>query len=276
LRAADAGRAADGPTRAHQFANTARCLLELETGIGRSRELVAEAATIADSLGLELCELHWALGLLARWDGREDQATSSLACALAVARRNQDRWREYKCLTWLAMLALERGEHAEMHARCAELQVVAARVGEDETPLVETVQALAALATAEESAEAALASALARLRAVDDKSYLAYALNSAALVHRRAGRLEQARVHAGKALTVASVMRRRNEIAIAEAMLAPPAGEKDSGQTDQLPPPSLDPDDVSARARAAMLASAVPPEIPTEAPTPEPQCRRRS
>jgi hypothetical protein len=37
LRAAEAGRAADDTTHARQLANTARCLLELETEIGRSR-----------------------------------------------------------------------------------------------------------------------------------------------------------------------------------------------------------------------------------------------
>ena len=47
LRAAAAGRAADETTRAHQLANTARCLLELETEIGRARDLIREATAIA-------------------------------------------------------------------------------------------------------------------------------------------------------------------------------------------------------------------------------------
>jgi len=63
---------------------------------------------------------------------------------------------------------------------CAELETVAARLSDDETPFVKTLRALAGLATEEASADDALASALTRLRAVDDKSYLAYALNSAA------------------------------------------------------------------------------------------------
>ena len=72
--------------------------------------------------------------------------------------------------------------------------------------------------------------ALAQLRAVDDKSYLAYALNGAARLHRQAGRVEQARLCAGGALTVALIMRRRNEITIARAMLAP-SGEAASDGT---------------------------------------------
>ena len=256
LRAAEAGRASDDRTRARQLANTARCLLELETDIGRSRALIAEAGAIAGPVGLELCELYWAHGLLERWDGNEDHAVSSLARALDLARRDKDRWREYKCLTWLAMLERERGRYADMRARCAELETVAARLGDDEAPLVKTLQALAGLATGEPSADDALASALTRLRAVDDKSYLAYALNGAAHLYRQAGRTRQARFCASEALTVASVMRRHSEIAIARALLAP-AGEVASAQDIEA---ASGRDDLSVRARAALVASNARPE----------------
>ena len=267
LRAAEAGRAADDATRAHQLANTARCLLELEVDTGRSRALTAEADAIARSLSLELCELHWAHGLLERWDGREEQAVSSLSRALALGRRDEDRWREFKCLTWLAMLEQERGRYAEMGARCKELQAVATRLGGDETPFVETLQALAALATEKISSDDALIEALARLRAVDDKSYLAYALNGAARLHCRMGRIEQGRLYAREALTVASIMNRRNEIAIARATLAP-AGNATAHAVDGPAAASLSRDDLSARARSALLGSAEATRaIPTAAPT---------
>ncbi|WP_291858009.1 AAA family ATPase [Bradyrhizobium sp.] len=270
LRAAEAGRTADDSTRAHQLANTARCLIELETEIDRARDLIAEAGAIANSLGLELCELHWASGLLDRWDGLENRAIAFLSRALTVARRDEDRWREYKCLTWLAMLEQELARYAEMDARCDELKAVAARLGEDETPFVETLRALAALATETDSTNDGLARALARLRAVDDKSYLAYALNGAARLHRQAGRSEQARICAAEALTVASLMGRKNEIAIARALLAP-SGEEGSGKqpggTEQA---SLDGNNLSVRARTALRGStALPLAIPTTVPTPD-------
>ena len=56
-------------------------------------------------------------------------AIASIARALALARKDEDRWREYKCLTWLAMLEQELGRYDEMQARCAELRTVAARLG---------------------------------------------------------------------------------------------------------------------------------------------------
>ncbi|TIL83379.1 MAG: hypothetical protein E5Y68_04130, partial [Mesorhizobium sp.] len=81
-----------------------------------------------------------------------------LARSLALARRSEDRWREYKCLTWLATLHFEMARYADMHARCDELRSVAARIGE-ETPFVDALQALAALMTAADAADEALESA---------------------------------------------------------------------------------------------------------------------
>ena len=253
LRAAAAGRSANETTRANQLANTARCLLELETEIGRSRELIREGTAIVDPLGLELCELHWAQGLLHRWDGDAEKAVESLARALALARKNEDRWREYKCLTWLAMLEQELGRYAEMQARCAELGEVAIRLNEDETPFVSTLQSLALLATEEDPTADKLGDALQRLRAVDDKSYLAYALNSAAWLHLQAGRVDQARLYAAEALTAASAIRRENEVVIARAMLAQAGEGKSAPDLDNVAAVSPNSDCLSARARSTLL-----------------------
>jgi DNA-binding SARP family transcriptional activator len=255
LRAAAAGRSADEKTRAHQLANTARCLLELEVDIGHARELIREGGALAGPRGLELCELHWAWGLLHRWDGENEKAVASIGCALDLAREDEDHWREYKCLTWLAVLDHELGRCSDMQARCVELKAVAARLGEDETPFVETLQALAQLAEKGPAATDALAEALHRLRTVDDKSYLAYALNSAARLHLLAGRMDQMQICAREALAAASAMRRANEITIARALLAG-AGVPDPAQNARsvVTAPS-DCDNLSARARSILLES---------------------
>jgi hypothetical protein len=271
LRAAEAGRAADERTRAHQLANTARCLLELEAEIGRSRDLIEEAGGIADDLDLDLCELHWARGLLARWDGEEAAAYSSISRALAIARRNEDRWREYKCLTWLAMLAYEDGRLAEMNAHCADLEAVAGRLGEDGTPFVESLRALLKLAAQDRGAADALNHALARLRAVDDKTYLAYALNGAARLQLAAGQIEAARNSATDALAAASAIRRPSEVAIAESILAA-AGEKSLESWGES---SFGAEHLSARARAAWVEFAEA-AIPTAAPTRGRQTKTRT
>jgi hypothetical protein len=113
----------------------------------------------------------------------------------------------------------ELGRYSEVEARCAELTEVADRLGEDERPFVATLQALASLAEGLDSADALFADALRRLRRVDDKSYLAYALNSAASLHLRAGRIDQARIFAAEALAASFAMRRQDEIVISRAML---------------------------------------------------------
>jgi DNA-binding SARP family transcriptional activator len=253
LRAAAVGRFADEITRAHQLANTARCLLELETEIGQSRELVREGSGIADSLGLEFCELHWARGLLHRWDGEGDMAMAAIGRALALARQDEDRWREYKCLIWLAMIEQELGCYAEVQSRCTELRMVAARLGEDESPFIATLQALAQLAADEAEGQTALADGLRRLRKVDDKSYLAYALNSAAGLHLRAGRPDEARLCAAEALSAASAMRRKNEATIAQAILMMAGGTRPPEAMQDLIPPQSDWAGLSARARSTLL-----------------------
>jgi DNA-binding SARP family transcriptional activator/tetratricopeptide (TPR) repeat protein len=253
LRAAAAGRTADDSTLAHQLANTARCLLELETEIGRSRELIREADVFVRSLGLELCELHWARGLLHRWDGEAEMGCASLTRALALARRDEDRWREYKCLTWLAMLEQEQGRYDEMQARCGELSTVAARLGEDETPFVATLQGLALLGARKASALEIFANALERLRTVDDKSYLAYALNTAGCIHLRDGRIDQARLCATEALAAASAVCRNNEISIARTIL-----RWTCGSTDNFVDVPSERESLSTRARSIVLELAGP------------------
>ena len=255
LRAAAAGRSADETTRASQLANTARCLLELETEVGRARELIREGDALSSPLGLELCELHWARGLLHRWDGETETAAASIARALELARKDEDHWREYKCLTWLAMIEQEQGRYQEMQERCAELKAVAARLGEDETPFAATLQALAQLASKKPAATDPLAEALRRLRTIDDKSYLAYTLNSAARLHLRAGRIDQARTCAAEALEAASAMRRVNEITIARAMLARTGATDCAQDAESVAIAPSDSNSLSARARSTLSES---------------------
>jgi AAA ATPase domain len=229
LRAAQAGRATEPIRQAQQLANTARCLLELEAEVDRARTLLQEAELIAGPLGLQLCELHWGQGLLRRWDGEDEAAAKSIERALALARAVQDRWREYKCLTWLAVIELERGRCSAAIARCADLLQVALKLGESEVPFVMTLEALARLTAGEYGAADAIAAAIRKLRAVDDKSYLAYALNTAARLHLGAGRIDIARACAAEALALAETVQRRNEMVIAQATLAR-LGHPDDGR----------------------------------------------
>ncbi len=279
LHAAEAARAADLATRARQLANTARCLAELESEVARARGLIREAESIVEPMGLEIAELHWGLGLLRRWDGELDAAAGLLERALGLARRAEDRWREYKCLTWLAIIELERGQLERARARCAELDRVAARMGEQDVPFARAIRALAGLAADAPDAAEQLADAIADLREIDDKSHLAYALNVAAGISFDRGQLGAARARALEAQAAAETVRRRSELAIAESMLARTsvASGDHPVSTDRIARllgEAADPDAFSARARAAIRSAAdarglraptLAPTVPAEA-----------
>ena len=144
LRAAEVGRNADAMTATAQLANTARCLIELELDINRSRTLIAEVAATFGRTRSKTVEFLWGEALLERWDGRLDASAALMAEALRLARDEEDRWREGKCLTWLAVINFERAEPEATLANCEELRPLAVRMGEGgEPPFVLAMEALA-------------------------------------------------------------------------------------------------------------------------------------
>ncbi len=56
-------------TRCLQLANTGRCLLDIEADPARGRALLDEAAALAAGLGLQVMEIEWGRGLVARAEG---------------------------------------------------------------------------------------------------------------------------------------------------------------------------------------------------------------
>ena len=262
LRAAEVGRSADAATAAAQLANTARCLLELEIDTGRSRTLLMEASGVLDRSDPKAVELCWGEGLLKRWDGVLDTAVTLMGEALQLARAKEDRWRECKCLGWLAVINLERGEPEICLAHCEELRPLAARMGESgELPFVLAIEALARLILFLPDAAHGLWSAVEQLRAFDSKAHLAYVLNAAAAMAFEAGNLAQASSAAQDALIAAEATRRVCEVANSRAMLAQIlAAQGDSSGASRWLDPILalvrEGDGLSSRARAAGILAA--------------------
>ena len=261
VRAAAVGRGTHRQTLARQLANTARCLIELETEIPRARALLGEADTLLGDAGQGVCELQWGHGLLERWEGNGELAALRTERALGLARDAQDRWREYQCLTWLAVIEFERGCYATVMERCSELRAVAVGLGEQQAPVADTLEALAEFADDREPRLDRLAAALTQLRAVDDKSHLAYALNTAASLCVRQGQPSRAQGFAKEALDAAVAMQRHDEATIAQATLAGLGGryreEAASGAIERLTRRSAELERCNARARAAIAEVAV-------------------
>jgi len=257
LRAELMSRGGDDTARCLQLANTGRCLMEVESDLPKARELVASAVELAQAQSLQVIELEWARGLIARWDGDWDGAQRLVRAAVSIARARQDRWREFECLIWLATIEFERGRWDEVRQLGAEVTQVAARVGGGlNAPFGEALRALAAwgaVAPGEPgpASRAALDASLGHLRTLDDKAHLAYVLNQVAALELGAGHAEAAAAAADEALRAASAVRRSTEIATAKALLARAHGA--TGELAQLAQGEL-----SARARRVVVAAAAP------------------
>ncbi len=271
LRAAEVGRHADTATAAGQLANTARCLIELELDIGRSRLLVAEAGAQLDQSNRKAIELFWSRALLDRWDGALDTAAPLMLEALRLAREQQDRWRECKCLIWLAAIHFERGDPTASLECCEELQPLAARMGESgETPFVQALGALSRHALHRPDAAHGLRVAVEQLRAFDSKAHLAYVLNATAEIAFEEGDCAAASAAAREALAAAEATRRVCEAVTSRALLARIFADRGdaSGARNWLSPvlaSVAEQNGLSARARSAGLraATAVGLRLPT-------------
>ncbi|CAG9181259.1 hypothetical protein LMG23992_04460 [Cupriavidus laharis] len=213
-------RKAGAATRCQQLANTARCLLEVESDLPQAQAMLGDAEALAQSLALRVIELAWGQGLLARARGDAAAALDFVSLAVDLARQRQDHWREYECLVWLATIAFERGHNAEVAGHSARIMEAARHMGEADAPFARALGALAGLRQGEASAHAALDKALESLRAIDDKAHLAYALNSAATLLRDNGNSPLIRPLALEALQAARAVRRQTETIIALAHLA--------------------------------------------------------
>lgn len=213
-------RKADAATRCQQLANTARCLLEVESDLPQAQAMLADAEALAQSLALRVIELAWGQGLLARAHGDAATGFDRVSLAVALARQRQDHWREYECLVWLATLALELGRDAELAGLSARIAEAARRMGEADAPFARALAALAGLRQGVASALPTLEQALEDLRAIDDKAHLAYALNSTASLLRDNGSDVPTRPLALEALAAARTVRRRTETVVALAHLA--------------------------------------------------------
>lgn len=265
LSAQRATRRADAATHCRQLANSGRCLLDIEADVEAARELLQQADRLAAELQLQVMELEWGRGLLARRAGDLEAAAAALERALRLARAAQNHWREYECMVWAATIEWEQGRCAEVLRRADEIAAVVRRMGDTHAPFVDALAALARQRDTGADMGVALAAALQSLRDVDDKAHLAYALNEAATLALRAGRTADAEAHASEALACANAVRRPTEVAVATALLALARNDRPLlAALAQRP---------AGSARAAAAVAAALREIATLIPTPQAQDR---
>jgi hypothetical protein len=259
LGAADAARRADSSAHARQLCETARCLAMLEREMPRAEGMLRDAQAILGDEATENLHFAWGQGIMARFRGDAPGGSALLERTLRLSRAAQDHWAECDALLSLAQLALEGGDAPRAKALCAEVFPVAAKMGEgSEEPVARALDALARIVMNEPCGDEELERALARLREVDAKGMLAYALNFAASLDLARKRNESAHARATEALRAAEIVERRTQVVIAHAVLGQVAlatGDQASAarHLDDARADASTPLRVSARARAAAL-----------------------
>ena len=201
-------------SRVRQLANSARCLFELGREIPKAKRLTADAAKLARASALTDIEVIWSMALLAHWEGDLKKAATLIEDAIRVAQANMDRWRESKCLTWAAMIALEDNRHQDVIAFAIDLSAMAAKLGEG------SCAALAAsfVALAQKD-DRAFRAALEGLQQADDKSHQSTMLNLGAGWQTRAGEFRYAKLLAMDAFDIAEKIGSMNEKVCAAALI---------------------------------------------------------
>jgi tetratricopeptide (TPR) repeat protein len=182
LRAAAASRLTSPATAACMLAYSGSCLAEIGRDLLRAEALLLEAQSLADRIGLELCDVFCGLGCVHRHYGRYDQARSHLQQAWQLALSQQDHWREFTILSYLAMTELDDGNPAAALPICDQMAAVAEQIqGEgSETVVAAALAALMQYRLQPQEAAADVQAAMVALQRVDAKRMLAYVLSRAA------------------------------------------------------------------------------------------------
>ena len=221
LQAAETSRFASPATTARMLAYSGSCLAEIGRNVGRAEALLYEAQTLAEQVGLELCDIVSGLGAIHRHRGRYDEARSQLQRAWQMVKAEQDHWRECSFLSYLAMTELEAGDPQAAVPYCEEMARVAQQMeGEgSEGAISAALQALARYQLQLPRAEQELEGAIALLHQLDAKRVQAYVLVGAGEVDLQSERVELALARAQTALKRAQAVNHPSEIALSGALL---------------------------------------------------------
>jgi tetratricopeptide (TPR) repeat protein len=161
------------------------------------------------------------MGMLHLHRGELDEAAKLFQHARALSRRDGDRLGEFQALEHLVMLELQREGYAEACALSEDLVKIGDKLREgSEAPFAHALAALSRYAMGRDDALGALERALEGLRLADAKHRLAYTLTRAGDIDVRRGNAERARMRAAEALSIARLLERPSEIAMAGVTLA--------------------------------------------------------
>jgi hypothetical protein len=194
----------------------ALCLALMEKDLADAQAMIheAEALSRAEARGDEPSELAFARALLHQHAGRLDDARSDAADARVLARVEQSTVREAASVQLMMQIELLAGDPLAVQTCARELGLLAARIREG----CEGDMAAAGLALVDptlDDARTSLQAIVQRLRLLDDKRAIAWALNRWAARERDEGSPASALELAREALRAALAVEAYSEAAIA-------------------------------------------------------------
>lgn len=224
LQAELVSRGASEVERVRGMAEAARCLVLLERDLGHAQALALEAAARGRQVGVEPPATFDALGMLQLHQGYIAEARAELERARGLARSHRDHHDEFQALEHIVMLEIERGDCAAALARAEELAALGERFREgSEAPFARALVALARVALGADAAQSELDREIDALTIADAKHRLAYVLTRAALLDldrlAEDSDADRARRRAERALSIAKLLERTTELALAHLAL---------------------------------------------------------
>lgn len=220
LRAVEVSRATSPATSARLLASSAACLAEIGRDMVRAEALLLEAQSLANRIGLELCDIYGGLGGVQFHNSHYAKARSLLQQAWQLAQVEQDHWRGCAYLSYLAMVELEVDDPMAALPYCEQMAIVAAKIqGEgSEGAMAAALTALANYQLQHPEADAGLEQAIMTLQYVDAKRMLSYVLIGAAKIDLDGDRPQLAVVRSAAALQAAQTVDHPSEVALAWAI----------------------------------------------------------
>ncbi|HZW59397.1 MAG TPA: AAA family ATPase, partial [Woeseiaceae bacterium] len=223
LQAERVMRGTDSEANIVGMAETAKCLIMLESDLTQADALLMEADALARRRQFVHHAIAAGLGMLRYHENRLDEAQELLQQARTLCKSAGDRIDEFLVSEYLVMIDLQRGRVVDARTRCAQLVELGERIREgSEAPFARALLGICSYALDDDTAM--LEGALGELRVVDAKYRLAYALTRAALLDCERGRLQDAASRAAEALDYARILERPTEMLLAHAVLACGAG----------------------------------------------------
>jgi DNA-binding SARP family transcriptional activator len=221
MRAELASRGAAGDKeRVLGMAEAARCLVMLERRLPEAEALLLEARAVVDRTGQSSFSVPDGVGLLAFHRGDLEEAVRLFHEARSMARLSGARLMEFAAIEHVTWVELARGGFERARRYAEELVELGSRLREgSEAPVSQVLLLVCRHAAGEDVAQDDLDAAFERLREVDAKQRLGFALLQAALADLGRGDLDRAESRGAEALELGEALDRPSETALARVVL---------------------------------------------------------